>query len=255
MRMLCLALACFACGPRSRPGSAQVSERASNPPAENDGAQVATCEPLALLPAAQLNAEATMVAEHALDLDGDGLDERVLHARVEAVSEELTSTVVDHLVAFSCDDAAWTIRARTSFEAIVDSGTFECRTGVTRVSVERVGAIEVLVVESEECQGSVDPRWSETRTTVLAQVDGELRTVFRCATDEQHASGPCRAGPSITRAVQLNGERIRVDVTRGYDPGPCDADQDAAAGESSASSTYTWNGEMFVSGDADLCAL
>lgn len=193
--------------------------------------------------------------EYEADLDGDGTPERVIHIRQEAESENPMSGVIvtDHLVVFACADGTWTETARSSVDSEADNGTFDCQTGFTQIDIERVTTFDVLVVQSEGCQGSVDPRWYEERVSILSLRGSELPQVFTCASVEQHASGPCRSGTSITRDIQMNGDRIDVEMSRSHDPGGCE-EEERPAEESlpNVAGTYTWSGAEFVA-SVDLC--
>ena len=198
---------------------------------------------------------------HSAQLDGGGPQEAVLRART-AEREDPNNpgspeTLIDHLVAFECRGDTWNATADWTFDATPDNGTFECDTGIRQLEIRRVAEREMLVVSTHQCQGSADPRWDEERVVVLAYKNERFSEAFACAVSEDHASGPCRSGASITRSLNISLDAtptIRVQTQRTFNPGACD-DEEPGDEETDLrqEATYTWNGSTYVSDGEDVC--
>ena len=230
----------------------------------SEGASGACVEPTweALLAAANLEGELQgELMVYSAQLDGEGERETVLGARMGVQGEPdnpmTPLTITDHLVVFECREGALSLTTDWTFDATPDNGTFDCETGVRRVDMQRVGAREMFVVTTHQCQGSVDPRWDEERMLFLAYSGEGFDEVFSCAFLEDHATGPCRSGASIRRRVQISDDptpTIQVSMERSFDPGACE-DEEAGAGETDLAqeATYSWNGSTFVSSGEEVC--
>lgn len=139
----------------------------------------------------------------------------------------------DHLWVFRWAENGWAPVGSATFNASLDSGTLDYSPGVTAIRTLALGAHGgLLVVTTEQAQGSVDPRWSRIREHFFVIAEAELREALACNVAESVMGGPCRSGTHTERELSVRaGDVPMLHVRRtGYtdidDEEECAVDSD-----------------------------